>query len=198
MKHATLPTLSFESQQSWEDWLQANHASSKGIWLKIAKKETGIPSMHAVEARDVAFCYGWMDGPKVWFGDQRTGFEGYWLHQFLPRGPKSRWSKISCARAAALLSAGRMQPAGLQQVELAKADGRWKMAYDPQRQSAIPEDLQRALDRTPQAQAFFNTLDIDSRFHILYRIQTANQPKNRAALIKAFSDLLANHIKLYL
>lgn len=186
-----LPTLSFENPQSWEAWLNEQHATSKGIWLKIAKKETGIPSVSYAEALDVALCYGWIDGQKAVFDDQ------FWLQKFTPRGPKSIWSKINCDKAEALIAAGRMQPAGLRQVELARADGRWAAAYESQRAISIPDDFQRELDQHPQAQAFFRTLNSANRYAILYRIQTAKKPETRAARIQKLIAMLARGEKFH-
>ncbi len=192
MKNAdTLPTLAFESQQRWESWLQENHASARGIWLKLAKKESGIPSVDYAQALESALCYGWIDGQKAALDHH------YWLQKFTPRGPKSGWSKINREKADALIAAGRMQPAGLRQVELAKADGRWTAAYDSQRTISVPDDFQRELDQNPQAQAFFNTLNSVNRYAILYRIQTAKKPETRAARISKFIDMLANNQKIY-
>ena len=187
----TLPTLAFENQQSWEAWLQEYHTASKGIWLKIAKKETGIPSVHYAEALDAALCYGWIDGQKAAFDEQ------HWLQKFTPRGPKSGWSKINCDKADALIAGGRMQPAGLRQIELAKADGRWEAAYESQRSSSVPDDLQRELDNHPQAKAFFSTLNSANRYAILYRIQTAKKPETRAARISTLIDMLARGEKIH-
>jgi uncharacterized protein YdeI (YjbR/CyaY-like superfamily) len=187
----TLPTLPFESQQSWETWLQEHHTASKGIWLKIAKKESSIPSISYAEALDAALCYGWIDGQKAAFD------EHYWLQKFTPRGPKSGWSKINCDKADALIAAGRVQPAGLRQIEMAKADGRWEAAYESQRTISVPDDLQRELDGNPQAKAFFGTLNSANRYAILYRIQTAKKPETRAARISKFIDMLARGEKIH-
>lgn len=192
MKNAdSLPTLPFDSQQSWEVWLKDNHAMSKGVWLKFAKKEAGIASVSYAEALDVALCYGWIDGQKAAFDDR------FWLQKFTPRGPKSGWSKINCGKADALIAAGRMQPAGLRQVELAKADGRWEAAYESQRTISVPDDFQRELDQHPQAQAFFSTLNSVNRYAILYRLQTARRPETRAARIQKFIDMLSRGEKIY-
>src|SRR5581483_7064845 len=124
MKQAdSLPIEAFETQQDWERWLTEHHTDAEGVWLKLAKKETGIPSINYAEALDGALCYGWIDGQKASFDDT------YWLQKFTPRGPKSMWSKINCDKVAALMAEGRMQPAGIRQVELAQADvaGIWPM-----------------------------------------------------------------------
>lgn len=187
----TLPTLPFESQQSWEAWLSEHHASARGVWLKIAKKEASVATVTYAEALDVALCYGWIDGQKAPFDDQ------FWLQKFTPRGPKSGWSKINCDKAAALIDAGRMQPVGLRQIELAKADGRWATAYDSQSKASVPDDFQRELDQNPQANAFFATLNSANRYAILYRIQTAKKPETRAERIRKFIDMLSRGEKIH-
>lgn len=187
----SLPIISFATQQDWEVWLEAYHADTRGIWLKIAKKETRIPSVSYAEALESALCYGWIDGQKASFDEQ------YWLQKFTPRGPRSMWSKINCDKATALLTAGRMQPAGIQQVERAKADGRWDAAYESQSKITVPEDFQRELDNNPKAREFFNTLNSTNRYAILYRIQTAKKTETRSARISKFITMLAEEQKIY-
>jgi uncharacterized protein YdeI (YjbR/CyaY-like superfamily) len=186
-----LPILSFATQHAWEAWLGERHADTPGVWLKIAKKAAGSPSVSYAEALEGALCYGWIDGQKAPLDDQ------HWLQRFTPRRPKSGWSRVNCEKATALIAAGRMQPAGLRQVELARADGRWDAAYEPQRTIAIPPDLQSELDRRPDARAFFGTLDSRNRYAILYRIQTAKKPETRAARIQKFVDMLVRREKIY-
>ncbi len=191
MKNAEqFPTLLFETRQDWEAWLE-EHQAEAGIWLKIAKKGTGIPSITIAEALDSALCYGWIDG-------QRASFDGnYFLQKFTPRRPKSTWSKINCKKVAALTEAGRMRPAGLRQVELAKADGRWEAAYDAQSTMTVPDDFQSELEKNPTAKDFFATLNSQNRFAILFRIQTAKKPETRSARIQKFIDMLTRHEKIY-
>jgi uncharacterized protein YdeI (YjbR/CyaY-like superfamily) len=192
MKKAdNLPIISFASQQDWEAWLEEHHADARGIWLKIAKKGTGISSVSYLEALESALCYGWIDGQKASFDEQ------YWLQKFTPRGPKSMWSKINCEKATALLASGRMQPAGIRHIERAKADGRWDAAYDSQRKMTIPDDFQRELDNNQEAKTFFATLNSVNRYAILYRIQTAKKPETRAARISKFIAMLSEQQKIY-
>jgi uncharacterized protein YdeI (YjbR/CyaY-like superfamily) len=186
-----LPIISFATQQDWESWLKEHHTATRGMWLKIAKKDTGIPSLSYAEAVESALCYGWIDGQKA------AGDEQYWLQKFTPRGPKSMWSKVNCDKATALLASDRMQPAGIRQVELAKADGRWETAYDSQSKISIPDDFQRELDNNQKAQEFFTTLNSVNRYAILFRIQTAKKPETRSARIKKFIEMLSNNQKLY-
>ena len=183
--------MSFETHQDWDAWLKEHHADTKGIWLKIAKKETGIPTVNYSEALDSALCYGWIDGQKASFDDQ------YWLQKFTPRGPRSIWSKVNCDKATALIAEGRMQPAGIRQVELAKADGRWGSAYESQSKITIPADLQSELDKNQKAKDFFSTLDSRNRYAILFRIQSAKKPETRSARINKFIEMLANNQKIY-
>ncbi|MDR3575674.1 MAG: YdeI/OmpD-associated family protein [Anaerolineaceae bacterium] len=183
--------MSFETQKDWETWLKDHHAESPGVWLKIAKKESGISSVNYPEALESALCYGWIDGKKAPLDGS------YWLQRFTRRGPKSGWSKINCDKVQALVDSGRMQPAGLRQVELAKADGRWASAYDSQSKISVPEDFQIELDKNPQANDFFIKLTGVNRYAVLYRIQTAKKPETRAARIAKFIEMLANHQKIY-
>ena len=186
-----LPTLLFETQQDWEVWLEAHHAVVPGVWLQIAKKATGKPSVSYAEALDSAICYGWIDGQKAGLDD------AHWLQKFTLRRAKSAWSRVNCEKATALIAAGRMQPAGQRQVDLAQADGRWEAAYDSQSRIAVPEDLQLELDARPEAKAFFETLDSRNRYAILYRIQTAKKAETRAGRIRKFVEMLGLGQKIY-
>ena len=187
----TLQVVSFETQHDWETWLKEHHADTKGIWLKLAKKAAGTPSVSYAEALDSALCYGWIDGQKATFDDK------YWLQKFTPRGARSMWSKVNCDKATALIADGRMQPAGLRQVELARSDGRWEAAYESQSKITIPDDFQRELDKNQRAKEFFSTLDSANRYAVLFRIQTAKKPETRSARIQKFIEMLAQHQKLH-
>jgi uncharacterized protein YdeI (YjbR/CyaY-like superfamily) len=147
-----LPVLPFASPEAFREWLEEHHATSKGIWLKIAKKGSGTPTVTYAEALDEALCYGWIDGQKGALD------EVFFLQRFTPRGPRSKWSKINVDKVDALTAAGRMRAAGRAEVEKAKADGRWEAAYDPQSKATVPADLQAALDKNPEAAKFFATL----------------------------------------
>ncbi|HLZ64325.1 MAG TPA: YdeI/OmpD-associated family protein [Ktedonosporobacter sp.] len=185
------PILLFATQQDWEMWLQEHHREPAGVWLKLAKRAMGVSSVSYQEALESALCYGWIDGQKASFDEQ------YWLQKFTPRRPKSVWSQINCEKAMALVAAGRMQAEGLRQVELARADGRWDRAYASQSKATVPDDLQSELDKNPQAQAFFNTLNSVNRYAILYRIQDAKRAETRAARIQKFIAMLERNEKLY-
>jgi uncharacterized protein YdeI (YjbR/CyaY-like superfamily) len=186
-----LPVVYFETPADWEAWLAAHHATAKGLWVKFAKKESGVPSMTYAQAVDGALCYGWIDGQSAAFDDK------FWLQRFTPRRAKSKWSKINCDKVTVLLAEGRMQPAGLAEVEAAKADGRWERAYEPPSTISVPEDFQQRLDENPQAQAAFMTLNSTNRYAILYRIQDAKKPETRARRIEKFITMLNEGKTLY-
>jgi uncharacterized protein YdeI (YjbR/CyaY-like superfamily) len=180
-----LPILPFASARAFEAWLEAQHATAAGVWLQIAKKDTGIATVTYAEALDVALCFGWIDG-------QKRAFDATWfLQRFTPRKRGSRWSKINTEHVARLLAADRMRPAGLAEVEAARADGRWASAYEGQRAATIPDDLQAALDANPRAAAFFATLRGTNRYSILYRVQDAKRPETRVRRIDRFVAMLA-------
>jgi uncharacterized protein YdeI (YjbR/CyaY-like superfamily) len=186
-----LPVIAFASPPEWEAWLEANHATSKGLWLKIAKKEAGVESVTYDQALEAALCYGWIDGQKGAFDDR------FWLQRFTPRGPRSKWSRINRDKASELLRRGKMQPAGMAEVERAQRDGRWEGAYESQSSSTVPEDLRVALDEHPEAKAFFATLDRTNRFAILYRLGDAKRPETRARRLAQFVAMLEEGRKLY-
>lgn len=169
-----LPKLPFASPAEWEEWLENNHAESEGVWIKMAKKDAGIESIHYPEVLESALCFGWIDGRREAL-DER-----YFLQRFTPRRPRSKWSRINREKAERLITHGRMRPAGLAEVERAKADGRWEAAYEGQRRSAVPDDLRRELDARPEAKAFFAELSSQNRYAILYRLQDAKRPETRA------------------
>lgn len=186
-----VPIMSFETQQDWEVWLKENHVATKGIWIKIAKKEARSPSVSYAEALNIALCYGWIDGQKAAFDDK------YWLQKFTPRTAKSIWSKVNCGKAEVLIAEGKMQPAGLRQVELAKSDGRWEKAYESQSRITIPDDFQSELDKNPKAKYFFNTLDSANRYAFLFRIHAAKKPETRSTKIQKFVEMLNQQQKLH-
>ena len=186
-----IPTLPFERQKDWAVWLAKNHASSSGVWLKLAKKSSGVKSVSYDEALEEALCYGWIDGQK------RTHDEASWLQKFTPRGPKSIWSKINTEKAQRLIESGKMKPAGLKAVESARKDGRWDAAYASQSKAAVPDDLQAELDRNTKAKAFFATLDSRNRYAILHRVHTAKKAETRVKRIEQFICMLEKKEKIY-
>ena len=186
-----LPIQLFATQSDWATWLDEHHAESKGVWLRLAKKASGMQSVNYAEALDVALCYGWIDGQKKSYDDAT------WLQKFTPRGKKSIWSKINREHIARLSAAGRMCAAGQNEVERAKQDGRWDAAYDSQSKATVPEDLQAALDKNKKAQTFFATLKGSNRYAILFRVYTAKKPETRAKRIAQFIEMLAKGETLY-
>lgn len=175
----------FPDAPAFESWLREHHASSDGLWLKLAKRGAREPGVSYAEAVDVALCWGWIDGQKQALDDQ------HFLQRFTPRRPRSLWSRINVDKVAALTEAGRMQPPGLAQVEAAWADGRWARAYDGARVATVPEDLQAALDAEPRARAFFATINATNRYAVLWRVQTAVKPETRARRIAQLVAMLA-------
>ena len=190
-KPIELPTLPFESKKKWADWLAKQHDKSAGVWLKLAKKATGIPSVTYAEALDVALCYGWIDGQKGSFDEQ------YFLQKFTPRRPKSIWSKINVEKVEGLIASGEMKPAGLKAIEAAKQDGRWAAAYEGQRTISVPEDFQAALDKNKKAKTFFVTLNSVNRYAFLFRIHTAKKAETRVKRIQQFIEMLERNEKFH-
>lgn len=186
-----LPIILFAKQSDWQKWLKENHATSRGLWVRFAKKNSGIESASYAEALDVALCYGWIDGQKKSY-DETT-----WLQKFTPRGAKSVWSKINRGKAEELIKAGKMKAAGLKTIESARLDGRWEAAYDSQSKATVPDDFQVALDQSPKAKAFFITLNSANRYAILFRIQTAKKAETRARRIQQFIEMLEKNQKVH-
>lgn len=181
---AELPILAFADAAEWGNWLASQPASSDGIWLKFAKKASGVLTVSKPEAIDAALCHGWIDGQLKPFD------ENFWLIRFTPRRPRSRWSAINCKRAEELIQERWMQPAGLAEIDRAKADGRWDMAYDSQSNITVPADLQRALDDNEPAKTLFAALDRANRYAVLYRVHTAKKPETRARTIEKLVAML--------
>jgi uncharacterized protein YdeI (YjbR/CyaY-like superfamily) len=186
-----LATLRCKDTQAFTKWLAKHHANSAGVWLQIAKKDSGLASITYAEALEVALCHGWIDGQKNAMDAQ------YFLQKFTPRRARSIWSKINCAKALALIESGAMQPAGLAEVERAKADGRWDAAYDAQSKMTVPDDLAALLAKSPKARAFFESLDSRNRFAILFRLQTAKKAETRERRLVKFFDMLKRGEKIY-
>lgn len=186
-----LPILLFESRAELEAWLDANHVNSAGLWLKIAKKDSGVQGVGYAEALELALCFGWIDS-------QKRGFdERHFLQRFTPRRPRDKWSLINREKAEGLIAAGAMRPAGLAEVEAAKADGRWDAAYAGQRTAEVPEDLQRELDRNEAAREFFAGLDSANRYAILYRLQEAKKRETRERRLRKFVAMLERGEKIH-
>jgi uncharacterized protein YdeI (YjbR/CyaY-like superfamily) len=177
--------LQFPHQAGWAQWLAANHDASTGVWLRHAKKGNPEPSVTYAEALEVALCFGWIDSRK------KSDGELHFLQRWSPRGPKSIWSQVNRDSALRYIAQGRMQPAGLAEVERAQRDGRWDAAYAPASRATVPPDLQAALEAHPGAAEFFATLSAQNRYSVLFRIQSAKKPETRAARIEQFAQMLA-------
>ena len=182
---AAIAPVPFKTAKAFETWLKKHHATSDGLWLKIAKKGADEPSVTYPQAVEIALCWGWIDGQKKGLDDQ------HFLQRFTPRRARSIWSKINVDKVAALTEAGRMQPAGQAQIDAAKADGRWAQAYDGAKTSTVPDDLQAALDANPEAREFFATVNASNRYAVLWRVQTAVKPETRAKRIAQLVEMLA-------
>jgi uncharacterized protein YdeI (YjbR/CyaY-like superfamily) len=183
--------VAFPTAAAWQDWLADHQGAADGLWLMFAKQAAPEQTLTFAEALDVALCFGWIDAQTRGLDDD------YWLKRFTPRRPGSRWSKINTQKAEALIAAGRMRPAGLAEVEKAKADGRWDSAYAGSRTITVPDDLAAALAANPDAAAFFATLNSANRYAVLYRIGTVKRPETRARKIAQYVQMLAEHKKLH-
>jgi uncharacterized protein YdeI (YjbR/CyaY-like superfamily) len=186
-----LPTLPFRSASEWERWLDDNHTSAHGVWIQMAKKASGIESIDHPEAIETALCFGWIDGRRDALDDR------YFLQRFTPRRPRSKWSRINRDRAEGLIAQGRMRPAGLAEVERAKADGRWEAAYESPGSLTVPDDLQRELDTRPKAKASFAQLDSRGRYAILYQLGDAKRPETRERRLAKFVAMLEAGDRIY-
>jgi uncharacterized protein YdeI (YjbR/CyaY-like superfamily) len=181
----------FKSSADFRQWLEKNHARSDGIWLRIFKKASSEKSLTYAEALDQALCYGWIDGQKKPFDEQS------WLQRFTRRRPKSGWSKVNTQHVARLTKAGAMSPVGLEAVEAAKADGRWKAAYASPRNARPPEDFLKELEKNRKAKAFFETLNKANVYSIVYRLDTAKKPETRAKRMKLILAMMAQGKKFH-
>lgn len=183
--------IHFPSAAQWEAWLEGNHAESAGVWVKIAKKGSGIESVRYPEVLESALCFGWIDARREALDEQ------YFLQRFTPRRSRSKWSRKNRDTVERLAAEGRMRPAGLAEVERAKADGRWEAAYDGPKNIEVPDDLRRELDARPQAKAFFAELNSQNRYAILYRLHDAKKPETRARRLAKFVEMLEAGEKVY-
>ncbi len=187
----TIPIIEFKTSETFETWLEKNHNTSNGLWLKIFKKDSGEKTISYAEALDVALSYGWIDGQKQAYDEQA------WLQKFCPRRAKSIWSKINIGHAERLINEGRMRPAGLKAIEKAKEDGSWEKAYDSQSKMTIPEDFLKELSKNKKAEAFFMGLNKTNLFSIGFRLQTAKKQKTREKRMKEIIEMLAKGEKFH-
>ncbi|GAT34528.1 hypothetical protein TSACC_22953 [Terrimicrobium sacchariphilum] len=178
------PVLPFTSQAEWRRWLEKNHTTCNALWICYAKKSAGIPSITYSEALEEALCFGWIDGQAASLS------ETHYLQRYTPRRKRSLWSRINRGKAEALIASGRMQPAGLREVEAARADGRWENAYASSTTIEIPQILRHAFDSSPVAAAAFARLDSRNRYAILYRLTHAKREETRQRLVGQFVAML--------
>jgi uncharacterized protein YdeI (YjbR/CyaY-like superfamily) len=185
-----LPVVLFETEKNWVDWLEQN-AGTAGVWVRISKKGSGIKSIDYFQTLEVALCYGWIDGLKKAFDDNT------WIQRFSPRKPASKWSKINKEKALKLIENGKMQSSGIATIEISKKKGTWETAYDSQKNTIVPCDLQAELDKKPEAAEFFKSMESVNRYAIIYRLQTARKPEIRAKKLMQFMEMLIQKEKIH-
>jgi uncharacterized protein YdeI (YjbR/CyaY-like superfamily) len=181
---ADATTRAFKDAKAWASWLEKNQTAVDGIWMRLAKKASGIESITYPEAVEVALCHGWIDGLK------RPESATTWLQRFTPRRPRSIWSQINREKALGLIASGQMKPTGLEEVERAKRDGRWDAAYASPKSATMAPDFEKELNRHPKAKAFFKTISRANSYAIMWRIQTAKKPETRARRIATYIEML--------
>jgi uncharacterized protein YdeI (YjbR/CyaY-like superfamily) len=186
-----IPVLAMKNRKEWADWLKENHAVSSGVWLRFYKRNSGAPSITHNEALDEALCYGWIDGQLQKY-DEKS-----WLQKFTPRRAKSIWSKRNTERALQLIRLGRMKPAGLKEIEIAKTDGRWERAYDSPAKMKIPEDFLKKLSKNKNALKFFETLNRANVYAIAWRLQTAKKPETKQKRMMQILAMLSKEEKFH-
>jgi uncharacterized protein YdeI (YjbR/CyaY-like superfamily) len=179
-----LPVLSFASAAAWERWLARNHERSQGVWIAIAKQGSAIKSVRYPHVLELAICFGWIDGRRRALDEHR------FLQRSTPRRPRGRWSRLNRELAERMIEAGAMRPAGLVEVQRARADGRWSSAYEPQSAATVPPDLQAALDASAAAASAFAALSSQNRYAILYRLGEAKRAQTRARRLAKFVTML--------
>jgi uncharacterized protein YdeI (YjbR/CyaY-like superfamily) len=179
--------LTFANAAAFEAWLSGNEDRAAGLWVQVAKKNSGIRSVTDDELVDSGLCFGWISGQR------RSLDEEYYLQKYVPRRPNSVWSQVNVEKVARLTAEGRMRPAGLAEVRRAKADGRWAAAYQPQKDAAMPNDLAAALAADPEAAAAFEALDKTTRYQqlILPLLQARSEMTRQARLGRALERLRA-------
>lgn len=186
-----LEIISFKLPKEFEKWLSKNYDKSSGVWINLFKKDSGIKSINHKEALDEALCYGWIDGQAKPY-DEKS-----WLQKFTPRRKKSIWSRRNTENIERLTKAGKMKPAGLKEVEVAKADGRWQKAYHSQSKMTVPEDFLKLLSKNKKAKEFFNSLSKSTVYAITWRLHTAKKPETRERRMKKFLEMLSRGEKLH-
>jgi uncharacterized protein YdeI (YjbR/CyaY-like superfamily) len=185
------PIVSFDTAKDFELWLKKNHKTADGMWLRFYKKGSGVASITYPEAVEVALCYGWIDAVMNRFDEQS------YIQRFTPRRPKSIWSKINIDKVTRLIEEGKMKPAGLKEIEAAKADGRWQAAYDSPSNTKMPEDFLLKLSKKPKAKKFFDTLNKSNTYAIAWSLQTAKKPETREKRMNIILEMLSKGEKFH-
>jgi uncharacterized protein YdeI (YjbR/CyaY-like superfamily) len=191
LTYKDLPVVSFASEQDFDNWLRANHEKENGLWLRYFKKASKVPSISHDQAVDVALCWGWIDGLLNKYDEQS------YLVRFTPRRPKSIWSQVNVAKVEKLIAAGRMQPGGMAQVEMAKKDGRWDIAYAPASKMEVPADFIALVKEDQEAYAFYQTLNKANLYAIGFRLTTIADPQKRAKKAGQLLEMLRNKQKFH-
>ena len=186
-----LPTLAFTTTEDFTSWLAKHHKVSSGIWIRLFKIKSGVPTITYAEALDIALCYGWIDGQKKAYDTES------WLQKFTPRRHKSIWAKRNREHVERLDKSGMMEAAGIEEVEAAKADGRWEQAYEPSTNMIVPTDFLNELAKNKKAEAFFKTLKKTNIYSIVWRLQTAKKPETRNKRMKAILEMLKKGEKFH-
>ena len=186
-----LPVILFDNQKELNEWFSKNYSQTHGIWIKIAKKNSGKTSVTYNEAIEEALCYGWIDGQVNSYNDD------YYIQKFTPRGSRSVWSKINVTKIENLIKENRLQPSGLEAVKVAKSNGAWDKAYDSSSTFTITKDFQAALKENPKAKQFFETLNRANKYAIYWHLETAKRPETRKARIEKFINMLNKGEKLH-
>lgn len=186
-----LPIITFRKPEEFEAWLSDQHSGSDGVWLRIFKKGSEEKGITRKDALDEALCYGWIDGQAKKMDDQS------YLQKFTPRRSGSLWSKRNTEHIKRLTDLGKMKPAGVREIEKAKADGRWEKAYDPPSEMTIPEDFIKELSKDPKAKKFFESLNKTNKYAITWRLQTAKKPETRQRRMKKILDMLSRKEKFH-
>ena len=186
-----LEIITFATPKDWQRWLAANHKSSEGVWIRFFRKGQDVQAIGYDEALNAALCYGWIDG-QIKGHDEQS-----WIHKFTPRRARSIWSKRNCGIALSLIKTGKMKPAGLKEVEAAKADGRWDRAYDSPGKMTLPDDFLLAVKKNKKAAKFLATLNRANQYSIAWRLQTAKKPETREKRMKAILEMLAKGQKFH-
>ena len=179
-----MQVLSFASLKEWRKWIAENHAKSKGVWLRFFKKDSDEKAVTYSDALEEALCYGWIDGQANKYDTNS------YIQKFTPRRPQSIWSKRNTEKAERLIQEGKMKKAGMQQVELAKADGRWQQAYDSSKNMKLPEDFLQQLSKNKKAKTFFEGLNKANQYAIAWRLQTAKKPETREKRLKEILEMM--------